>query len=64
LRLLFQPREPQDYYGFDYKAPAQLKSFSIDPQTLRRTGDLEWENTDGIKLKPLYNTHRQRYVVY
>lgn len=58
------PDKHNDYYGYDYKVPEHLKSVSIDANSLKRTGALEWQTADGIKVKPLYDTHRERYVVY
>lgn len=58
------PQNHNDYYGFDYKVPEHLKSVKLDMESLRHTGPLEWITADGIKIKPLYDIHRQRYVVY
>lgn len=58
------PQNHNDYYGFDYKVPEHLKSVKLDMESLRHIGPLEWITADGIKIKPLYDTHRQRYVVY
>lgn len=59
-----------DYYTYDYHIPAGLKTtLQVDlkhpEQCLQRIGEnLEFESTEGNKLKPLYDLHHQRYVVY
>lgn len=58
------PDRHNDYYGFDYHVPAALHDVRTDPKKLTQTGTLEWLTADGILVRPLYATHRQRYVVY
>lgn len=58
------PTKHNDYYGFDYKVPSDLKTRKLNVSGLKRTGPLEWLTEDGIKVKPLYDTHRERYVTY
>ena len=64
------PKLYNDYYTYDYHIPADLKtSLSFDErhpeQSLRRKdGTLEFTSPQGDTLRPLYDLHRQRYVVY
>lgn len=65
------PTVRNDYYTYDYRVPAGLcDTLHIDPAnpgaTLRRRGTgLEFTSADGsITLAPLYDVHRERYVVY
>lgn len=58
------PTKHNDYYGFDYKVPSELKVEELKVESLKRTGALEWITDNGIKVKPLYDTHRERYVIY
>jgi len=58
------PRKHNDYYGFDYQVPESLKSIDLDVKSIKQTGPLEWITSSGIVIKPLYDTHRQRYVTY
>lgn len=59
-----------DYYTYDYHIPAGLKPvLKVDIQRpergLRSTGEpLRFTTADGITIAPLYDIHRQRYVVY
>lgn len=61
-----------DYYTYDYNVPADLKtSLSIDKRALNKsikrlsTEPLVFEiPSEGIRLKPIHNIHRERYVVY
>jgi hypothetical protein len=59
-----------DYYTYDYHVPADLKTaLEIDVKhpgrALRRVGkELKFATTQGDVLRPLYDMHRQRYVVY
>lgn len=64
------PTVRNDYYTYDYNIPANLPtSLKIDVKNpskdIKRIGkNLEFETTDGVKIAPLYDTHRTRYVVY
>ena len=58
------PSKHNDYYGFDYQVPESIKSIGLDVRNIRQTAPLEWKTADGIVVKPLYDTHRQRYVTY
>ena len=59
-----------DYYTYDYHVPTDLKTaLGIDVKhpgrALRRVGkELKFATTQGDVLRPLYDMHRQRYVVY
>lgn len=59
-----------DYYTYDYHIPADLKtSLQIDmkhpERALRRVGEeLRFTTEQGDVIRPLYEMHRQRYVVY
>ena len=64
------PELYNDYYTYDYHIPAGLNTtLQVDlkhpERCLQRTGkSLEFRNQQGTLLKPLYDLHRQRYVVY
>ena len=59
-----------DYYTYDYHIPADLKTtlkVNLKRQVLglQRVGkELKFTTSDGDTIEPLYNIHRQRYVVY
>lgn len=59
-----------DYYTYDYHIPADLKTtlrvdFKHPERTVRRIGkELEFTTPQGDVIIPLYDVHRQRYVVY
>lgn len=59
-----------DYYTYDYHIPAGLSGkLRWDEKrpgsVLQRKGKaLEFVTPDGVTVKPLYDVHRQRYVVY
>lgn len=59
-----------DYYTYDYHIPAGLKTtLQIDSKhperSLKRVGkELEFTTPQGDVIRPLYDVHRQRYVVY
>lgn len=58
------PSLHNDYYGYDYRVPTPIREVGLDIKKLRHTGPLEWKTESGIAIRPLYDTHRQRYVVY
>lgn len=64
------PEQYNDYYTYDYYVPAGLKTtLQIDKKhperALKRTGDgLRFTTPQGDVIRPLYDLHRQRYVVY
>ena len=59
-----------DYYTYNYHIPAELNTtLQIDRKhpghSLQRTGEeLKFKTSQGNVLKPLYDLHHQRYVVY
>lgn len=59
-----------DYYTYDYHVPADLKtSLQIDmkhpERALQRAGEeLRFTTDQGDVVRPLYEMHHQRYVVY
>lgn len=64
------PKLYNDYYTYDYHVPAGLKTtLQIDrkhpERALKRAGDgLCFTTPQGDVIRPLYDLHRQRYVVY
>lgn len=59
-----------DYYTYNYHIPAELNTtLQIDRKhpghSLQHTGEeLIFKTSQGNVLKPLYDLHHQRYVVY
>lgn len=59
-----------DYYTYNYQVPASLStSLKIDmkhpERALKRVGEeLLFTTGQGDVIRPLYDLHRQRYVVY
>jgi DUF1680 family protein len=65
------PTQHNDYYTYDFSVPASIqKSLSLDKNNLSATikpvagKPLTFQTNEGITLRPLYDIHRQRYVVY
>ncbi len=64
------PTKHNDYYTYNYHIPTTLDdTLSLDPthldQSLQREGDgLRFRTADGLLLEPLYDIHRERYIVY
>lgn len=64
------PELYNDYYTYDYHIPAGLKTtMAIDrkdpARVLQRVGkELKFTTEQGDVLRPLYDMHHQRYVVY
>lgn len=64
------PTVRNDYYTYDYKVPANLNdTLKIDADNLSksitRNGDkLEFITSEGYVLKPLFDTHHNRQIVY
>ncbi len=64
------PKQYNDYYTYDYHIPAGLKTeLDVDRRNpgkslSRKQGSLTFTTKDGDVLSPLYDIHRQRYVVY
>ena len=59
-----------DYYTYNFHVPAHLRtSLKLDKKhperALQRVGsDLKFTTEQGDVIRPLYDLHRQRYVVY
>lgn len=59
-----------DYYTYDYHIPAGLRTtLKLDvkhpERNVQRVGtELKFTTSQGDVIEPLYNIHRQRYVVY
>ena len=59
-----------DYYTYNFHVPADLRTLlKVDmkhpERTLQRTGkDLKFTTEQGDVIRPLYDLHHQRYVVY
>ncbi|GAB1416365.1 glycoside hydrolase family 127 protein [Paludibacter sp.] len=66
------PHLHNDYYTYDYRVPANLKtSLKVDKRNLDQyIRPLEGEKlvfnvlNEDVRLEPLYKVHHQRYVVY
>lgn len=64
------PKKYNDYYTYNYNIPAGLPtSLAIDlknpARSLQKTGEpLVFKTAGGVTVSPLYDLHRQRYVVY
>ena len=58
------PTKHNDYYGYDYEVPEAIRVVQLNFKDIRPTAELEWQTSDGISIKPLFDTHRQRYVIY
>lgn len=64
------PKKYNDYYTYNYNIPAGLPiSLAIDlknpAHSLQKTGEaLVFKAANGVTVSPLYDLHRQRYVVY
>ena len=64
------PDVRNDYYTYHYNIPANLNTtLTIDPAKpekalSRSNGRLEFVTEDGSVLRPLFDTHHRRYVVY
>jgi DUF1680 family protein len=64
------PTKHNDYYTYDYRVPTTLNdTLSVDRKhpeaTIQREGEqLRFRTADGRQLEPLYEIHRERYIVY
>ena len=64
------PKLYNDYYTYDYHVPANLKTtLQLDMKhpgrSLQRVGEeLKFTTPQGDIIRPLYDIHHQRYVVY
>lgn len=52
-----------DYYTYDYNIPEGLPT-TLSTSRLSKKGPLRWETENGVTIEPLYDIHRERYVVY
>ncbi len=70
VRPFSDPTVRNDYYTYDYRIPTGIDTtLDIDTDNpsaaLTRDGSsLTFHTADGKTLRPLYDTHRRRYVVY
>lgn len=65
------PSVKNDYYTYNFNVPNDLPlSLEIDKKNLQKTlipidgKPLRFQNNNGTVVSPLYDIHRQRYVVY
>ncbi len=59
------PAKYNDYYTYDYQIPADLKdTISADLSKIERVDGLHFRSADGCDIRPLYDTHHRRYIVY
>ncbi|WP_442795975.1 beta-L-arabinofuranosidase domain-containing protein [Pelobium manganitolerans] len=65
------PNKYNDYYTYDYNVPDNIKNYlSLNKNNLGKSIEkvegkpLTFKTANNIILKPLYNTHHERYVVY
>lgn len=57
------PSRYNDYYTYDYHIPEGLPA-TLSTNNLEKTGPLTWKTAKGVEVVPLYDLHRERYVVY
>lgn len=60
------PTKHNDYYTFDYQVPASAaeKARIKGASELVKTGQLTFRTRQGVEVKPFYDVHHERYVVY
>lgn len=59
------PGKYNDYYTYNYNVPDHLNTTLRTLTGLKRAGrDLLFTDSEGHALRPLFDTHHQRYVVY
>lgn len=60
------PTKRNDYYTFDYQVPASVaeKARIKGASELVKTGPLTFRTRQGVEVKPFYDVHHERYVVY
>ncbi len=60
------PKKYNDYYTFDFKVPETLKDKCQlkGTSSLKRVSPLHYVTPSGVELKPFYDAHHERYVVY
>lgn len=57
------PAKYNDYYTYDYHIPESLAD-GVNATPLTQEAPLRWMTADGITVEPLYDVHRERYVIY
>lgn len=57
------PAKYNDYYTYDYHIPESLAA-GVSATPLTQEAPLRWTTADGITVQPLYDVHRERYVIY
>ena len=63
------PEKYNDYYTYDYHVPENMAAVLEIPQgnpekAVEHISGLGFRTREGILLKPLYDTHHRRYIVY
>lgn len=64
------PNVRNDYYTYDYKVPESINdTLLVDRDNLNSTikvvdGNLEFVTSEGYKLRPFFDTHHTRHIVY
>ena len=60
------PSKHNDYYTFDYKVPAGLAGNTRikGASCLKKNAPLDYTTPQGVRVKPFYDVHHERYVVY
>lgn len=56
------PKKYNDYYTFDYGRHDNVQYGSL--KDFKPSGALQYTTPDGIRVKPFYDIHHHRYVVY
>lgn len=57
------PTKYNDYYTYDYMVPDGIDD-SLDLAGVVHCGGLTFRTRDGREIRPLYDMHRRRYIVY
>ena len=60
------PSKYNDYYKYDYHIPEGIndKMSRKDFEALDRISSLDFKFPSGLIISPLYDIHRERYIVY
>ena len=63
------PEKYNDYYTYDYNVPENMAAVLEIPEgnpekDIEHISGLGFRTRGGIDLKPLYDTHHLRYIVY
>ena len=56
------PKKYNDYYTFDYGKHQKVEYRSL--KDFKQTSPLHFTGPNGIQVKPFYDLHHHRYVVY